>query len=98
MEAEQLDFAANNDTTPYSYEMQPAQVNIDISHAPTAPYFEVVAGDGRVGYAKADVPLASGQGRRQRAAHDDFDDVVAFLLLGSRRLDGRDGVGSDRRR
>jgi hypothetical protein len=78
MQAEQLDFASNNDTTHYSYEMQPAQVNIAVSHAPAAPYFEVLAGNGQVGYAKADVPLHSGKGVASVLPMADFDDVVAF--------------------
>jgi hypothetical protein len=84
MEAEQLDFATNNDksTIPYSYKMQPAQVNVDISHAPAAPYVEVVAGDGQVGYAYADVPLTSGEGVASVLPMTNFDDVVAFLLTG----------------
>ena len=85
MEAEQLDFATDNDnaTIPYSYQMQPAQVNVDISHAPAAPYVEVLAGDGRVGYAYADVTLTAGQGVASVLPMTDFDDVVAFLYSSS---------------
>jgi hypothetical protein len=78
MEAEQLDFATSNDTTHSSYQMQPAHVNVAISHAP-ANVVEVVAGDGRVGYAMADVPLLSGQGVASVLPMKNFDDVVAFV-------------------
>jgi hypothetical protein len=78
MESEQLDFATYNKSTPYSYQMQPAQVNVTISHAPAAPYVEVLAGNGRVGYADADVSLTSGQGVASVLPMESFDDVVAF--------------------
>jgi hypothetical protein len=57
-----LDFATDNDATPFSYEMQPAEVSIDIAHAPAVPWVGVMAGNGDVGFARADVPLTAGAG------------------------------------
>ena len=73
-----LDFATNNDATPYSYEMQPAEVNVDIAHAPAGPWVEVTAGNGTVGYANADVPLTAGAGVASVLPMTNFDDVVAY--------------------
>ena len=73
-----LDFAANNDATPFSYEMQPAEVNIDIAHAPAVPGVGVLAGNGSVGYADAAVPLTAGVGVASVLPMANFDDVVAY--------------------
>lgn len=73
-----LDFAANNDGTSFSYEMQPAEVNVDIAHAPAGPEVGVLAGNGSVGYADAAVPLTAGVGVASVLPMTNFDDVVAY--------------------
>ena len=83
MEAEALDFAANNNATPFSYEMQPAEVNVDIAHAPTATWAEATAGNGNVGYARSDVPLTAGAGVASVLPMTNFDDVVASFPIGN---------------
>ena len=75
-----LDFAANNDVSQpaYSYQLQPAEVGVDITHAPAGPRVWVTAGNGTVGYANADVSLTSGTGVASVLPMTNFDDVVAY--------------------
>ena len=73
-----LDFATNNDATAFSYQMQPAEVNVDLAHAPALPLIGVMAGNGTVGYASADVPLTAGAGVASVLPMTTFDDAYAF--------------------
>ena len=73
-----LDFATNNDATSFSYEMQPAEVNVDIAHAPAGPWVGVTAGNGTVGYADANVRLTAGKGLASVLPMTSFDDVAAY--------------------
>ncbi len=74
-----LDFAANNDLTPYSYEIRPAHVNIDIANAPATLMPEVKVGEQDVGYAQSSVALTAGEGTAS-VLPPSFADVVAYYV------------------
>jgi hypothetical protein len=82
MQAEQLDFASSNDATPYSYQMQPAEVNISLANGLGSPV-EVKAGNSNVGLASADVALTSGNGVASVLPMSNFDDLVAYYYSGT---------------
>ena len=73
-----LDFAAGNDATHYSYEMQPAHVGVNIAHAPATRLVEIRAGNANVGEGRADVILSAGTGVASVLPMTNFDDVVAY--------------------
>jgi len=76
MESWALDFTANNDTTLFSYEMQPAQVNLTVAHAPSTK-IDVLAGNESVGFAQSVVQLdAGGSGTASVLPMSNFDDVL----------------------
>ncbi len=78
MELWALDFTANNDATPFSYEIQPAQVDLNVANAPS-PAIEVETGNASVGYAQTDVTLdGSNDGVASVPPMDTFDSVVAY--------------------
>lgn len=63
-----LDFSTNNDaaTPPYSYQIQPARVNVDIANAPAEPIVEMKIGLMDAGYALSDVTLMEGRASPMR--------------------------------
>jgi hypothetical protein len=75
-----LDFATNNDATPYSYEVQPAQANITLANYPYT-WAEVRAGNDNEGYARADVLLTGDAGVASVLPSTSFDDVSAYMYL-----------------
>lgn len=77
LEADALDFATNNVATSYRYHMQPAEVNVDIAHAP-AGLLVVQAGNATVGSGSTSESLDAGACVANVLPMADFDDVVAY--------------------
>lgn len=80
MEYWALNFSASNDATPYSYQIQPAHVDLDIKNAPASyPMVEVKAGLMSAGNALTDVVL-SGETGVAGVLPPSFDDVIAYVF------------------
>jgi hypothetical protein len=77
MAAFTLDFATNNNASSYSYDLQPAQVNVTTTKAPVST-IEVRAGNSVFGYARADVHLTAGAGTASVLPMANFNDVVGY--------------------
>lgn len=77
-----LDFATQNDATPYSYEMRPGHVNVAIANVPTSMATlvpEVKVGEQDVGFATTEVALTGGSGVAGMLPPS-FNDVVAYYV------------------
>jgi hypothetical protein len=72
-----LDFALDNNATPYSYQMQPGAVDVTIANAPQT-LAEVKVGSEAVGFAGSDVDLTQATPVAS-VLPPSFDDVVAWF-------------------
>lgn len=75
MDSWTLDFTANNDGTSFSYDLQPAQVGLNVANAPSSN-IDVMAGNESVGFAESNVALTNGSGTASVLPMANFDDVV----------------------
>jgi hypothetical protein len=79
MDSWSLNFSTKNDITPFSYEMQPAHVTVNIDNAPASPAPEVKVGQMDTGYAVTEMPLTAGSGVAG-VLPSSFDDVIAYYF------------------
>jgi hypothetical protein len=74
-----LDFSANNDATPYSYDVQPGEANLNLADYPFT-WAEVRAGNENEGYARADVDLTNyTTGTASVLPSSNVNDVSAYM-------------------